>query len=134
MPSPPLPATADRAGLGVVHCAPRKELLAFATLPGLGGGLPSVFLIKRGKRWKEVGKTNFSFLFGSNGKAEGQGTVGESGASLCLNYYAKNKTNKKQLALSLWKEGPSPRLLAAGGAEREAEAKVISLAASEGAH
>lgn len=60
--------------------------------------------------------------------------MGESGASLCLNYYAKNKTNKKQLALSLWKVGPSPRLLAARGAEREAEAKMVSLAASEGAH
>lgn len=73
------------------------------------GFFPRVFhLQKKKKRWKEGGKTNFCFLFGSSGKAEGQGTVGEGGASLCLNYYAKNKTNKQKSSLpyTLWKVGP----------------------------
>lgn len=63
------------------------------------------FRLPKKKRWKGGGKTNFSFLFGSSGKAEGQGTVGEDGASLCLNYYAKNKT-KSSLPYLLWKGGP----------------------------
>lgn len=69
------------------------------------------FRLPKKKRWKGGGKTNFYFLFESSGKAEGQGTVGEGRASLCLNYYAKNKTNKKQLALSAVEGRPSPRLM-----------------------
>lgn len=65
------------------------------------------FRLPKKKRWKGGGKTNFYFLFGSSGKAEGQGTVGEGRASLCLNYYAKNKT-KSSLPYLLWKVGPLP--------------------------
>lgn len=105
-------------------------LFASATFPDLGEDRPSVFFrLPKKKRWKGGGKTNFSFLFGSSGKAEGQGTVGEGGASLCLTYYAKNKTNKKQLALSAVEGRPSPRLMVF---PRSWEAK--ALAASQGEH
>lgn len=112
------------------------ELLVSANFPGLGEDPPPrIFsLIKREKRWKEGGKTNFYILFGSSGKAEGQGTVGEGGASLCLNYYAKNKTNKqKQLALHSVEGGPAPRL-GVRPWSRKAKAAVVSLVAREGEH
>lgn len=101
--------------------------MAFASSPGLGA--------EREKRWKEGGKTNFSFLSGSSGKAEGQGTVGEGGTSLCLNYYAKNKTKQKKAAclIPLWKVGPLLDPWFSPGAGRE-EARAISLAASGGEH
>lgn len=86
------------------------ELFASATFPGLGRDLPRIFhLPKERTKWKEGGKTNFDFLLGSSGNAEGQGTVGEGGASLCLNYYAKKqKQTKKRLALYIVEGRPSP--------------------------
>ena len=90
--------------------APRTELFASANSPGWG--LPKGFsTYQKGKRWKEGGKTNFYFLFGSSGKAEGQGTVGEGGASLCLNHYAKKQNTQKQLALFIVEGRLSPRLV-----------------------
>lgn len=115
---------------------PRMELFASATSPGLGEDLARVFHFPKKKRWKEGGKTNFYFLFGSSGKAEGQGTVGEGGASLCLNYYAKNKTHthtQKQLALYTVEGRPSPRLTVFPWSW-EAKAKAVSLAVSQGEH
>lgn len=80
----------------------RAVCLCEPSTPGWWGPLQGFvclcifFTYPKGKRWKEGGKTNSDFLFGSSGTAEGQGTVGEGGASLCLNYYAKNQNKTKQ--------------------------------------
>lgn len=122
----------------MVSLPPQEGAVCLCDLSRPGWGLPKGFALTEGeKRWKEGGKTNFYFyFFGPSGKAEGQGTVGEGGTSLCLNYYAKNKTNKKkQLALlPLWKVGPLPDSRFSPGAEREAEARAISLTASKSEH
>lgn len=133
----PLPANADGVWLGVVHLRPGWSCLLLQPLQAWVRTSQGFFTYqkKKKKRWKEGGKTNFYFLFGSSGKAEGQGTVGEGGASLCLNYYAKkqNKQTKKQLALYTVEGRPSPRLTVFPWSW-EAKAWAVSLAASQGEH
>lgn len=110
MPSPPLLASADGVGLGVVPLHPGRSCLPLQTLHTWVGTSQRFFTYQKGKRWKEGGKTNY-FLFGSSGTAEAQGTVGEGGASLCLNHYAKKtKKQNKQSSLPyvLWEAGLLP--------------------------
>lgn len=89
---------------------PGTELFASVNSPGWGP--PKGFsTYQKGKRWKEGGKTNFYFLFGLSGTAEGQGTGGRRSLTVFKPLCKKQHTHThKQLALYIAEGRPSPRL------------------------